>query len=78
LGRATTLIMEDTEDIIDIDVLEKYLPSFKHLSIPFIIEEGTALDVWSDDFAVTSRTTSEIRQFVRSADRSLIFTERSL
>ena len=78
LGRATTLIMEDTEDIIDVDVLEKYLPSFKHLSIPFIVEEGTALNVWSDDFSVTPRTTSEIRQLVRSADRSLIFAESSL
>ena len=78
LGRATTLIMEDTEDIIDVDVLEKYLPSFKHLSIPFIVEEGTALNVWSDDFSVTPRTTSEIRQLVRSADRSLIFAEFSL
>jgi hypothetical protein len=78
LGRATTLIMEDTEDIIDIDVLEKYLPSFKHLSVPFIVEAGTVLDVWSDDFSVTPRTTGEIRQFVRAADRSLIFSENSL
>ena len=78
LGRATTLLMEDTEDIVDIDVLEKYLPSFKHLSIPFIVEEGTALDVWSDDFSVTPRTTGEIRQFVRSADRCLIFSENSV
>lgn len=78
LGRATTLLIEDREDIVDIDVLEKYLPSFKHLSIPFIVEDGTALDVWSDDFSVTPRTAGEIRQFVRLADRSLIFSENSL
>ena len=78
LGRATGLLMEDKEDIVDIDILEKYLPSFKHLSIPFIVEDGTALDVWSDDFSVTPRTTDEIRQFVRLADRSLIFSENSL
>lgn len=73
LGRATALLMKDTEDIIDIDVLEKYLPSFKHLAVPFLVESGTATNIWSDDFAVTTRTTDEIRQFIRLADRSLIF-----
>jgi sulfur relay (sulfurtransferase) DsrF/TusC family protein len=73
LGPASTLLMEDSEEIIDVDVLEKYLPSFKHLAVPFIVEAGTAMDVWSDDFSVTTRTVDEIKQFVRSADRSLIF-----
>jgi len=73
LGRAPTLLMEDSEEIIDIDVLEKYLPSFKHLAVPFFVEAGTAVGAWSDDFTVTTRTADEIRQFIRSADRSLIF-----
>ena len=73
LGRSTTLLMKDTEEIVDIDVLEKYLPSFKHLSVPFMVESGTAMHMWSDDFTVTTRSTDEIRQFIRSADRSLIF-----
>jgi predicted peroxiredoxin len=73
LGPASTLLMEDSEEIIDVDVLEKYLPSFKHLAVPFIVELGTVMDGWSDDFSVTTRTVDEIRQFVRSADRSLIF-----
>ena len=73
LGRAPLLLMKDTEAIVDVDILEKYLPSFKHLSVPFIVEPGTVTDVWSDDFSVTTRTADEIRQFVRSADRSLIF-----
>ncbi len=73
LGRAPLLLTEDTEDIIDADILEKYLPSFKHLSIPFIVEPGTAMDAWSDDFSVTTLPVDEIRQFVRSVDRSLVF-----
>ncbi|HEU0068405.1 MAG TPA: DsrE family protein [Nitrospiraceae bacterium] len=73
LGRASMLLKENTEEIIDVDVLEKYLPSFKHLSVPFIVEAGTAMDAWSDDFSVTTRTPDEIRQLVQSADRSLIF-----
>jgi len=73
LGLSFRLLMQDTEEIVDVDILEKYLPSFKQLSVPFIVEPGTAMDVWSDDFSVTTRTADEIRQFIRSADRSLIF-----
>ena len=73
LGRAPLLLMKNTEEIVDVDILEKYLPSFKHLSIPFIVEPGTSMDTWSDDFSVTTQTTDEIRQFIRTVDRSLIF-----
>jgi hypothetical protein len=65
--------MEESDEIIDIDVLEKYLPSFKHLAVPFIVEVGTAIDLLSDGFLVSTRTADEIRQFIRSADRSLVF-----
>jgi len=73
LGHAPRLLMEDTEEIIEVDILEKYLPSFKHLSIPFIVEPGTVMGAWSDDFSVTALPIDEIRQFVRSVDRSLVF-----
>ena len=73
LGRAPILLMENTEEIVDVDILEKYLPSFKHLSIPFIVEPETATNGWSDNFSVTTLPVDEIRQFVRSVDRSLIF-----
>lgn len=73
LGRSSMLLMKDTEEIIDVDILEKYLPSFKHLSIPFVIEVGTPIDMWSDNFSVMTKTADEIRRLVRSADRSLIF-----
>jgi len=73
LGRSPLLLMKDTEKIVDVDILEKYLPSFKHLSVPFIVEPETAMDSWSDDFSVTTRTPDEIRHLVQSADRSVIF-----
>lgn len=73
LGRAPHLLMEDTEEIIDVDILEKYLPSFKHLSVPFIVELGTEMAAWSDRFSVTARTAPEIRQLIRTVDRSLVF-----
>ena len=73
LGQAPKLLREDTDEIIDVDILEKYLPSFKHLSIPFIVESGTAMDDWSDSFSITTRTADEIRQLIQTVDRSLIF-----
>ena len=73
LGLSSRLLMQDTEEIVDVDILEKYLPSFKHLSVPFIVEPGTVMDAWSDDFSVITRTADEIRQFVRMVDRSLVF-----
>jgi sulfur relay (sulfurtransferase) DsrF/TusC family protein len=73
LGSASRLLMEDTEEIVDAEILEKYLPSFKHLAVPFIVETGTSMDTWSDDFSVTIRTVDEIRQLVRSSDRNLVF-----
>jgi len=73
LGHAPLLLMEDTEEIIDADILEKYLPSFKHLSIPFLVEQEMGIDAWSDDFSVTPRTADEIRRLLRTVDRSLVF-----
>jgi len=73
LGLSSRLLMQDTEEIVDVDILEKYLPSFKHLSVPFIVEPGTVTDVWSDNFSVTTQTSDEIRQLVRTVDRSLVF-----
>jgi len=73
LGRAPMLLKEDTDEIIDVDVLKKYLPSFKQLSVPFIVEPGTAMDSWSDEFSVASLSVNEIRQLLQSVDRSLIF-----
>jgi hypothetical protein len=73
LGDAPFLLKEDTEDIIDVDILEKYLPSFKHLSIPFVVEPGAAVDAGGNGFSVTTLPVDEIRQLVRSVDRSLVF-----
>ncbi|HKO31374.1 MAG TPA: hypothetical protein VJU54_09555 [Nitrospiraceae bacterium] len=73
LGRAPSLLMDDTEEIVDVDTLEKYLPSFKHLSVPFIVEPGTAMDAWSDDFSVACQPADEIRELLRSVDTTLVF-----
>ncbi len=37
MGQAIHLLAEETDDIVDVEILEKYLPSFQHLAIPFIV-----------------------------------------
>ncbi|MCE9536531.1 MAG: hypothetical protein K8R65_08995, partial [Nitrospirae bacterium] len=71
--QASKLLREDTDEIVDVDILEKYLPSFTHLSVPFIVESETAMDSWSDSFSLTTRTADEIRQLIQTVDRSLVF-----
>ncbi len=36
LGRSPLMISEDPGDIVDGEIMEKYLPSFKQLNIPFL------------------------------------------
>ena len=38
LGEAVRLISDDTDDVVDVDILEKYLPSIEQLEIPFVVE----------------------------------------
>ena len=73
LGRAPCLLMKNTEEIVDVDILEKYLPSFKQLTIPFIVEPRTSPDKWSDDFSISALSVDEIRRLVQSVDRTLVF-----
>ena len=73
LGRAPLLLTDDTEDVVDVDILEKYRPSLAQLGIPFIIESGTATDALLEEFSVTQKSTQEIRHLLQSCDRTLDF-----
>ncbi|MBX3236729.1 MAG: hypothetical protein KF814_11305 [Nitrospiraceae bacterium] len=74
IGNAASLIGEDRDDIVDVDILEKYLPSFQHLGIPFVIvptDEGVA-EV-EEGFTVTMGTCRSVAELLMRADRSLVF-----
>lgn len=73
LDRAPVLLTEDTDDIVDVDILEKYLPSLSQLHVPFIIEAGAFEKPLRAEFAVSRASPDEIRGFLRTADRSLVF-----
>lgn len=74
LNQSPSLLVEEEEDIQDIEILEKYLPSLKQLHIPFITELG-ALSAFDIDpkFNVRETSKEEISSLVSTADRALIF-----
>jgi sulfur relay (sulfurtransferase) DsrF/TusC family protein len=74
LGQAPWLISEDPEDIVDGEILEKYLPSFKQLGIPFVLLSGSGSGFNLDpDFKVSELSKEAIQSMVAGADRVLVF-----
>ncbi len=71
---AARLLAEDRDDIIDVDILEKYLPSLQHLGIPFLVvsHDGPTPDL-EEGYAVTSTTMEAAQRCLAQADRALVF-----
>jgi sulfur relay (sulfurtransferase) DsrF/TusC family protein len=74
LGRAPLLLTDETDDVIDVDILETYRPSLAQLDVPFIVESGTAVDALREEFSVTQKSAEEIRGRLASCDRTLVFS----
>jgi hypothetical protein len=67
-------LTDDTEDIVDVDILEKYRPSLSQLGVPFVLESDAATDALLEEFSVTKKSAEEIRSLVESCDRTLVFS----
>jgi sulfur relay (sulfurtransferase) DsrF/TusC family protein len=74
LGKAALLLTDDTDDIVDVDILEKYRPSFTQLEVPFVMEADSEITVDADEFSVARKAPGEIRELLISADRTLVFS----
>ncbi|HEY6084040.1 MAG TPA: hypothetical protein VIU63_01510, partial [Nitrospira sp.] len=67
------LLSDDIDDVVDVDILEKYRPSLQQLGIPFVLEtEGDRSLL--PGFSVSRRSQQDIRLFLQSVDRTLVFT----
>ena len=74
LNQAPFLLSEDTDDIVDGDILEKHLPVFKELNIPFLLELNSRARFSLDtDFEMREVTASEITTTIATADHVLVF-----
>ena len=74
IGQAVHLLAEEMEDIVDVEILEKYLPSFQHLAIPFvlILPDGPRPDL-QDGFTVTIGSENSAQLAIAEAARVLVF-----
>lgn len=73
LGESVRLLHEDVDDIIDVEILEKYLPSIEQLEIPFILPSETDRTDIREKFHIAYRSDEEIRHVIESAERTLVF-----
>lgn len=73
LGEAVRLLSEDSDDIVDVDILEKYLPSLEQLEIPFLLQHDRPLVELRGGFKTRNESDERIHQFVQSVDSALVF-----
>ena len=73
LGDSVRLLHEDVDDIIDVEILETYLPSIEQLEIHFLLPSETERAPIRENFHVSYITEKDIRSLVESADRTLVF-----
>ncbi len=73
LGEAFRLLTDETDDIIDVDVLEKYLPSIAQLQIPFLLRTSSTHPSVRSQYQVHYDTDDYIMHFVGSTDCALVF-----
>jgi sulfur relay (sulfurtransferase) DsrF/TusC family protein len=73
LDEAVRLLSDDTDDVVDIDILEKYLPSIEQLEVPFIVETSTDRSLIGSGFTVRYEALDTIRTLVQTMDRTLVF-----
>ncbi len=73
LGEAVRLLGDDTDDIIDVDILEKYLPTIEQLEIPFILQDTPDRIPVRNEPSIRREDDETIRSFIRSMDCALVF-----
>lgn len=73
LDESVRLLHENVDDIVDVDILEKYLPSIEHLEIPFILHMKTDRAPIRKEFHVQYHNDDQIRLLLESSDRTLVF-----
>src|SRR5690348_18473293 len=77
LGKAPLLLTDEIDGVVDVDILEKYRPSFSQLKLPILIESDYRLGVSFGEFSMSRIPSSEFRDLLNSADRCLLLTWRS-
>jgi len=68
------LLATDADDVVDVDILEKYLPSFKQLGIPFVMTAPQSHHLaLQAGFSLRHEDSLEVQRLVRTATHTLVF-----
>ena len=73
LDQAVRLLGDETDDILDVEILEKYLPAIEQLEIPFILQNTSDGIPVREEFSIKRENDEAISSFVRSMDCALVF-----
>ena len=74
LNGALQLLNQDTDDIVDSEILEQYLPSIKQLGMTFLVLHDAASTSSIDpEFQVRRVSDGDIKDLILTADRALVF-----
>jgi hypothetical protein len=73
LGEAVRLLTHDIDDIVDLDILEKYLPSIEQLEIPFILPKMFDISALSGKFSIRCESEDVVAAVIQSMDNTLVF-----
>ena len=75
MNEAPLLLGEDSEDLVDGEILHKYLPTLKELGQTFYVEETAfkSLDMDETDYLIESINETKIADLLREAHQSMVF-----
>jgi hypothetical protein len=73
LGEAARLLATETDDIVDNEILEKFLPSIKQLDVPFLLQSSADRSSIRHDLNIRYDADDSIRAFIGSMERTLVF-----
>lgn len=71
---AARLLAKDADDVVDVEILEKYLPSFKQLGIPFVMTAPQSHDTpLQEGFSLRHENNPGVQQLLKTATHALVF-----
>lgn len=73
LGEAARLLGDETDDILDVEILEKYLPAIEQLEIPFILQDTSPQIPVRPTFSIKRENDRAIGSIIQSMDCALVF-----
>ena len=74
LDQAPALLSDDRDNIVDVDILEKYLPSFQQLGTEFLVAPGAgSAFTFEEGLTVRELPVLELQRRIVSSDRVLVF-----